>query len=104
MNPAGVHALIIEDDRSWQKILAEILTDTGLTVDIAEDLETAVAKLRAIPHRLAVVDLSLGGSDYHNQDGLQALDAVRRYDPGCVALLLTGFATVELAVSALTGC
>ncbi len=102
MTTTGVCALIIEDDRSWQQILSEILTEAGLAVDIANDLETAVAKLRATPHRLAVIDLSLGGGDYHNQDGLRVLDAVRRHDPGCVPLLLTGFATVELAVSALT--
>jgi DNA-binding NarL/FixJ family response regulator len=94
--------LIVEDDRSWQQILSEILTDVGLTVDIAENLETATAKLRAKPHRLAVVDLSLSGSDPRNQDGLRVLDAVARFDPGCVPVLLTGFATVELAVSALT--
>jgi DNA-binding NarL/FixJ family response regulator len=94
--------LIVEDDCSWQQILRELLTEAGLTIDIAEDLETAVVKLRAMPHRLAVVDLSLGGGDYHNQDGLLVLDAIRRHDPGCVPLLLTGFGTVELAVSALT--
>ena len=60
------------------------------------------SSLRAAPHRLAVVDLSLGGSDHHNRDGLAVLDDVRRYDPGCAAIMLTGFATVELAVSALT--
>ena len=48
MNHVKVRALIIENDRSWQQILTEILTDTGLSVDIAEDLETAVAKLE--PH------------------------------------------------------
>jgi len=102
LKPAGVRALIVEDNGSWQQILSEILTETGLTVDIANDMETAVAKLRAASHRLAVIDLSLGGGDYHNQDGLLVLDAVRRHDPGCVPLLLTGFATVELAVSVLT--
>jgi len=102
MRFAGVPALIVEDDRSWQQILSEIMTDAGLVVDSAESLETAVAKLRAAPHRLAIVDLSLGGSDHHNQDGLRVLEAVRRHNPGCVPLLLTGFATVELAVSALT--
>jgi DNA-binding NarL/FixJ family response regulator len=95
-------ALIVEDDRSWQQILSEILVDAGLQVDLAESLETAAAKLRSAPHRLAVIDLSLGGSDHHNQDGLRVLDSVRQYDPGCVPLLLTGFATVELAVNALT--
>jgi DNA-binding NarL/FixJ family response regulator len=102
MSLAGARALIVEDDRSWQQILSEILSDAGLAVDVADNLEGAIASLRAAPHRLAVVDLSLGGSDHHNQDGLQVLQAVRRLDPGCVTVMLTGFATVELAVSVLT--
>ncbi len=95
-------ALIVEDDRSWQQILAEILTDAGLAVDVADSVDAAVDALRAAPHRLAVVDLALGSGEYDNQDGLRVLESVRRQDPGCVAIMLTGFATVELAVSALT--
>ncbi len=102
MTDTGARALVVEDDRSWQQILGEILGDAGLVVDTAASVEEAVESLRAAPHRLAVVDLSLGGADHHNQDGLQVLDAVRLHDPGCVSLLLTGYATVELAVSALT--
>jgi DNA-binding NarL/FixJ family response regulator len=98
-------ALVVEDDRAWQQILREILTDIGLTVD-ADDVvdagDAAVARLRAAPHRLAVVDLALGGGEYANHDGLRVLDAVQRLDPGCASILLTGFATVELAVDALT--
>lgn len=71
-------------------------------MDVASSLDAATASLRAAPHRLAVVDLSLDERSHHNRDGLRVLDAVRLLDPGCVTLLLTGFATVELAVSALT--
>jgi DNA-binding NarL/FixJ family response regulator len=95
-------AIVIEDDPSWQQLLAEILTDEGLTVDLVDNVEAAVACLRATPHRLAIVDLSLGREDHRNQDGLSILDAVRKHDPGCLALLLTGYATVELAVRVLT--
>ena len=63
---------------------------------------TAIEALHTSPHRLAVVDLALGNGDVNNQDGLRVLDAVRRLDPGCVPIMLTGYATVELAVSALT--
>ncbi len=100
--PIPPRAIIIEDDPSWQQILAEILTDEGLTVDLADNVEAAVACIRATPHRLAIVDLSLGKEDHRNQDGLAILEAVRRHDPGCQALLLTGYATVELAVRVLT--
>jgi len=96
-----MRALIVEDSSAWQQILTEILIDAGLQVDVVDNLDAAVETLRATPHRLAVVDLSLSGNNYQNQDGLDVLEAVRRFDPGCVAILLTGFATVELAVDVL---
>jgi DNA-binding NarL/FixJ family response regulator len=97
-----IRVLIVEDSSAWQQILTEILTDEGLAVDVVDNLDAAVESLRSTPHRLAVVDLSLTGNNYQNQDGLDVLEAVRRYDPGCVPILLTGFATVELAVSVLS--
>ncbi|PKO21571.1 MAG: hypothetical protein CVU38_14000 [Chloroflexi bacterium HGW-Chloroflexi-1] len=103
MNPISGRALVVEDDHSWQQILSEILADMGLAVDVVGSYEEAVAALRAAPHRVAVVDLSLTSRDHHNQDGLRVLDAIRRQDPDCTPVLLTGFATVELAVSAITG-
>ena len=101
-NPPALRALIVEDDRSWQSILTELLTDAGLSVDLAGNLEEANRLLKANPHRLAIVDLSLAGSDHRNSDGLRVLEALRRHDPGCRTVLLTGYATVELAVSVLT--
>jgi DNA-binding NarL/FixJ family response regulator len=101
MRSPGARALIVEDDRSWQQILSEILTDAGLAVDTADNVEDAIPIIRSAPHRLAILDLSLS-SDHHNREGLRVLDAVRQYNPGCTTILLTGYATVELAVSALT--
>lgn len=102
MNPVLHRALIVEDDPSWQQILAEILTDSGCVVDLASNLAEALQLLKETPHRLAMVDLSLAGLDHRNDDGLRVLTALRRHDPACRAVLLTGFSTVELAVSALT--
>lgn len=102
MSAAEIRALVIDDDSSWQGLLRELLTDMGLVVDVASTLEQASTLIRAESHRIAVVDLSLNQSDHHNQDGLRILDAIRRYDPGCLAILLTGYATVEIAVNALT--
>ena len=96
-----LRALVVEDNRAWQQILRELLADVGLTVDVVDNVEDAVAALRAVSHQVAVVDLALGDGDYDNEDGLRVLEAVRQQDPGCVAVMLTGFATVELAVSVL---
>lgn len=102
MNPVVTRALIVEDDRSWQQILTEMLTDAGLTVDVAGNLQDALRLVRESPHRMAIVDLSLAETDHRSRDGLRVLEAVRRQDPACRTILLTGFATVELAVSVLT--
>ncbi len=97
-----LRALVVDDDNSWQQILSEILSDCGLEVDVASSVDEAASILKSHPHRLAVVDLSLSPNDHNNVDGLRVLDAIRRLDPNCRAILLTGFATVELAVTALT--
>lgn len=94
----GARALVVEDDPSWRQILSEILSDMGLGVDLAGQYPEAIEVLRKEPHRLAILDLSLGGTDHHNQDGIKVAESVRRLDPDCKVLFLTGFATVELAV------
>lgn len=93
-----ITALIVEDDRSWQEILTEILTDYGLQVDVCDNLQSAVSKLHSTSYRLAIVDLSLAGYDHKNQDGLRVLGNIRQFAPNCVSILLTGYASVELAV------
>lgn len=97
-----LRALVVEDDPSWGQIISEILIDCGLEVDRTVSLDQATLALKSQPHRVAVVDLSLSPNDHNNIDGLRVLDAIRRLDPNCRAILLTGFATVELAVTALT--
>jgi len=101
MSSDAPRALIVEDDRSWQEILAEFFEDAGLQVDTAADISSAGALIKRYPHRLAVVDLSLEENDPHNKAGLHILEDLAMHDPACLRVLLTGFATVELAVSAI---
>lgn len=101
MSVDSPRALIVEDDQSWQQILGEILEDLGFGVDIANNLEEGITILRDISHRLIIADLSLKRDNHRNQDGLHILEAAQLYDPACTTILLTGYATVELAVSAI---
>ena len=96
-----MRALVVEDNPGWQEILAEILVDMGLSVDVAADLPSASASMAEGGHRLAIVDLSLRADDEGNQEGLEVLATLRQIEPACTALLLTGYATVEIAVAAL---
>jgi len=94
-------ALVVDDDPAWQGILRELLEDAGLVVDACASLDHAQMLIGAQPHRVAVVDLSLSG-DPRSQDGLHVLAALRERDPGCTSILLSGYATVAAAVSAIT--
>ncbi len=102
MNPPAPRALVVEDDLAWQSILRELLEDAGLVVDVGDTVESALMQVGAQPHRVAIVDLSLVGSDSRNQDGLRVLEAIRLRDPGCTSILVSGYATVEAAVNAIT--
>ncbi len=94
-------ALIVEDDAAWRQFLTELMDDAGLLVDAASDYDEALTLMRWHPHRVAVVDLSLAGRDHHNRDGLRVLEALNRHDPACRAVMLTGYATVDVTVTAL---
>ena len=100
--PPLPRAIVVEDDHAWQQIMGEILADCGLEVDVAGSLNEAIPLLKAKTHRLAVADLSLSDYDHNNTDGLQVLENIKNIDPDCKSILLTGFATVEVAVAALT--
>jgi DNA-binding NarL/FixJ family response regulator len=99
MNKFPDRALVVEDDLSWQQILSEILEDCGLVVDRAANLDQAMLLVRSNSHRLAVLDIALDGPNHSNQDGLKVLETLQRADPTCTSVVLTGFATVELAVN-----
>lgn len=93
-------ALIVEDDLAWRSAIGEVLTEEGLDVDFAESVTVAQALMRRHAYRLAIVDLSLSESQPDRQ-GLLVLQAIRQQAPLCPAILLTGYATVEIAVMAL---
>ncbi len=94
-------ALVVEDSEAWRQILTELLEDMGLEVDIATSAAEAMRLIRGHPHRIAVVDLALAGRDHRNRDGLTLLAALQRQDPECQTIMLTGYATVEVTVTAL---
>lgn len=93
-----LRALVVDDDPSWSEILAEILEDVGYQVEKAANQKEALDRLQN-PFHLAVVDLSLDAYDHRNQDGLKILEQIHRLDPKCATILLSGYATVEIAVS-----
>ena len=87
--------LLVEDDHAVQAAAARILRGEGLSVDLAEDVSAAVARLRHAEHRVVLSDLMLPGFS-----GFELLDRVVSDRPQLPVVLITGYATIENALHA----
>jgi DNA-binding NtrC family response regulator len=89
--------LVVEDRRSLGEMLAETLRTEGYEVELVLRGDTAVQRLQeGGPYLAVLTDLKLPGTD-----GLAVLRAARTADPLLPVFLITGYATVETAVTAL---
>jgi DNA-binding response OmpR family regulator len=68
----------------------------GYTLDVAENGQEALEKLRTDSYDLVMLDLWM-----EPVDGLQVLNVLKECDPDAVAIILTGHSTLESALDAL---
>lgn len=87
--------LLVDDDRTFARVLARSLARRGFEVDVAHDAEKALA-LTEVETAGAIVDLQLG-----NASGLALIPALRARSPQMRILMLTGYAGIETAVAAI---
>ncbi len=87
--------LIVDDERNIRRTLAMILEAEGFRVSEAESGEAALAALGAEPSDLVLLDVNLPG-----QSGLDTLRAIRRSAPSTAVIMISGEATVAIAVEA----
>lgn len=92
---SGFDILMVEDDHVVLEAAARILRTEGMTVDRADDVSVAVARLRSAEHRVILTDLMLPGFS-----GFDLLDRLARDQPQVPTILITGYATIENALRA----
>jgi DNA-binding NarL/FixJ family response regulator len=98
---AGQAVLVIEDDPNWQTIFAEIIEDAGFKPKVVSSYHEALAALSGQNYALAVVDMSLSELNYDNRDGLKVLKKIAASPETLPAIVVTGYATVNLAIETL---
>lgn len=91
-----MEVLLVEDEKTLAIPLADALRDAGHHVTMLHEGPAALAWLAEHPCDLLVTDVRLPGAD-----GIQLLERVRQLDPPAMALVMTGYATVEQAVQAM---
>ncbi len=88
--------LVIDDDKIILDSLCEFLTLEGFRTSGAETLKGALAKLEQEHYSLVITDVNLPDGD-----GLELLDVIRENHPQTVAIVITGYGSIESAVKAI---
>jgi two-component system response regulator TctD len=86
---AGMKLLLVEDDPSMQVALKRTLQNRGMDVELCSDGREALARWKAAPPDVVMLDLTLPG-----MDGLLVLENARRSGLTTPVLILTARGTV----------
>lgn len=88
--------LLVEDDPDLREALIDTLELAGVSVDYAQDGESAVLKLKQSNFDLVVTDVNMPGMDGH-----ELLSFITKQHIGLPVVLMTAFGQVEKAVEAM---
>ena len=88
--------LIVEDEAKMRRLLELNLGEDGFATQSAADAETGLKLLQSSPVDLVITDVKLPG-----MDGLEFLQAVKRFNAVLPVVVMTAFGSVETAVEAM---
>src|SRR3984885_6920719 len=94
--PRGGAVLVIDDEEIMREILETLLTREGYEVRLAASGADGLEMARAVPFAAAIVDIMMPGLD-----GIATLDELKRIDEDLAVLIITAYASVESAISAM---
>ena len=88
--------LIVDDEKNIRLTLSQALEPLELESDTAINGEEALAKLKAKPFGLILLDLKMPG-----MDGMDVLRRVHQIRPQIKVIIITAYGTIESAVEAM---
>lgn len=88
--------LVVDDEQVIRDILSEFLTLDGYMVRSVESGERALTELRLRPYDLVISDLKMPGIS-----GIELLEQIAAENINVLTVIMTGFGTVETAISAM---
>jgi DNA-binding NtrC family response regulator len=93
-----IRILVVDDDQDSVELVEKILKKDGYRVQTLTDGRKVEEEIRKNDIHLAVVDLKMP-----DISGLDVVDMIRHHDSDVAVILMTGYATLDSAVSALRG-
>jgi DNA-binding NtrC family response regulator len=93
-----IRILVVDDDQDSCELVEKILKKDGYRVVTLTDGRKVEEELRKNDIHLAIVDLKMP-----EVSGLDVVQTIKHHDSDCAVILMTGYATLDSAVSALRG-
>jgi two-component system nitrogen regulation response regulator NtrX len=90
--------LVVDDDKEICKTLKSIFLDEGFKVHVAQTPEEAVKKIKTEHIHLILLDVWFGKDSW---DGVNLLERIKQFSPVVPIIMISGHATLELAVKAI---
>src|SRR5512144_3424219 len=95
MNSKG-SILIVDDEPSVRDSLSRWFRDDGYEVGVAEGANDALTRLAEHRWDIGLLDIRMRGTD-----GVELQRRIHEIDPELVVIMMTGYASVDTAVTAL---
>lgn len=93
-NKGSIH--IIDDEPIIHEVLGDLLSSEGYEVEMSSSGEEALEKHTSQNFDLILLDLLMPGLD-----GLAVLKSLKKIDPNAVIIIITAYASLESAISAM---
>ena len=88
--------LVVDDDHAHRTMLNTLINGWGYAVAEADDGFTAIEKVKESSYDLVLMDVRMV-----RVSGLEALEAIKGYNPAIPVIIMTAYSSVETAVKAL---
>ncbi|PKI17663.1 sigma-54-dependent transcriptional regulator [Colwellia sp. 12G3] len=91
--------LLVDDDTDILSALKMLLVSEGYLVVLTQSPEAALAALQRENVDLALMDLNYSSDTTSGEEGLALIESIRKVDENLPIVVMTGWATIEVAVS-----
>ncbi|MGB7061002.1 MAG: response regulator [Candidatus Zixiibacteriota bacterium] len=88
--------LVVDDELFVRELLLEFLSSEGYEVSLADSGEKAVKLMQSEPADVVLVDLKMPGID-----GIETLRQIKKTAPDALAIVMTGYPTIDSSIEAL---
>ncbi|MGA2962526.1 MAG: response regulator [Candidatus Korobacteraceae bacterium] len=92
-----VRVLFVDDEPGIRLTMPQILRQQGLRVRAVGTVSHALAEITSAQFDVLISDLNIGQPG----DGFTVVSAMRRTQPKCVTIILTGYPDLETALEAI---